>query len=721
MCEGELRLISTNLEKILCGEGFDIFRKMIQTIIDLVEWIDSKHQVILSNTWKETKIYGSIGEGLYYPINIPCERDIDIVHVLKNIVAVENATDTMHYNTDTFMQYIESSAMQRFAQVNLADVPFNISSLVPDWFGNVEYGQLGQQGPATNYHINILFQLFKGFMSFTKFDMVFVIPCPNWPSSASEWISRARLYGWPTETQIRKIVDKGIFFAPVGCKNHPHEGFQWRYSFNEAEKRLVQSFNPTQAKCYVLLKRIISENVTVHMQEDVISSYHLKTLMFWTIEETDPILWIPANLVQCIFLCLNRLVQCVDRAYCPSYFMPDENLFITKVTEENKGHVIAMLRCIIAEGWHVIARLSNFAMDQNCTDSFKEEYEAFQMLSSDDSWLRMIVPCAERLAFPHFLIDLDVYEIHETDRIHAMFNRIINNIILETYRCDDAERKDVLKDSLASVCSSYGTCHLSLSRHQIVDSRKTNIVDNPGEIYITLSILRNKVDCLAKHANYAYMRGNFESTLSTAFNLLQNYCNRPANVFSIYVPADVQATQLEVEKILSRSLRDDSTQQGFINTANGLLKNVVSAREVLFLKNEIHAVPENVKVEMFFLDRRTYPIKPNFRFRRCLVLDPYLYVTYLAFLSYYDMGSREKAGQVLQIMEIICSNLPNSHLPSSLNQLADCYVKMGRVEKGIETLSLSMKRNRFRNAATWHVARIVWRYRTCSYKRLMKT
>ncbi|KAK3602719.1 hypothetical protein CHS0354_017162 [Potamilus streckersoni] len=38
--------------------------------------------------------------------------------------------------------------------------------------------------------------------------MVYVIPCPHWPSNAYEWISSSRTYGWPTKQQIREIVNQ---------------------------------------------------------------------------------------------------------------------------------------------------------------------------------------------------------------------------------------------------------------------------------------------------------------------------------------------------------------------------------------------------------------------------------------------------------------------------------------------------------------------------------
>ncbi|KAK3602718.1 hypothetical protein CHS0354_017161 [Potamilus streckersoni] len=261
--------------------------------------------------------------------------------------------------------------------------------------------------------------------------------------------------------------------------------------------------------------------------------------------------------------------------------MPDENLFISKVTSENKGQLIDILSCIIAEGWHVLARLSNFAMDQNFIESLyrdygMEEYETLQMLASDDSWQRMIAPMVQKLSFLQFLAEIEEYDNHETERMHFIFSRIINNLIIETYGCDDVQRKEILKDILARVCSSYGTHQLSLMRHRIVDRIETDV-------------------------------------------------------------------QMVAENVQSIRLNLISTKQGRKSAFKTILENCVSAGEVIFLRNEIHAIPETVKVEMFLMDSRRYPIKPNFRFGRYLTLESYFYVVYLAFLAYYEIGLREEA------------------------------------------------------------------------------
>ncbi|KAK3602720.1 hypothetical protein CHS0354_017163 [Potamilus streckersoni] len=165
-CELEhLRLISTSLEKIMCREGFDILRVIWTNAIPFIEWVESEYQVIQSNFWNKVKIYGSIEEGFYYPINIPCERDIDIIKIIEISVAVENPIDITQYDSNTVrcliendqflpgycylrvinegsafcspndcIQYIASSAIQRYAQMNLTSAPSHLLRLLPDFF-----------------------------------------------------------------------------------------------------------------------------------------------------------------------------------------------------------------------------------------------------------------------------------------------------------------------------------------------------------------------------------------------------------------------------------------------------------------------------------------------------------------------------------------------------------------------------------------------------------
>ncbi|KAL3861250.1 hypothetical protein ACJMK2_007298 [Sinanodonta woodiana] len=746
-----LRIISSNFEKMMSFEGFDLARNLIQTWFSLQDIVLSLCNPQLSNQ----RIYGSMGEGVMYPLDAPCNRDIDMVQILPNNIAIENVHETQRYRSETRVYLIENVTnrpgycyLRVINEGSLFIFPNTMISLTKDVYGckyfsglalkemvkgvmqvcnipisftnsiralcdnpNLDLEDLDQQGPATSFRFKAQMQNRNMLISITKCDSVYVVHCPKWPSSAFEWVKRISRSGWPSQELKEEIAQKGILLAPAGCKQDPYQDIQWRYSFNEAERRLVTSFNGTQAKCYALLKRIICEYVKPWFGDDVITSYHLKTLMFWTVEEIDFQAWVPANLVECIFLVLKRLTQCIEDENCPSYFIPTENLFRERATLDNKEAVLSMMNDILSQGCLLLFRLPNFSIKYNAVSTIPQDFwTRFDTLNNAvclADWHQLWSSNAELFLINLFLAELDIYQIHETDGIYSKFSEMINKLTTKIYSLRDKGMKDFLKNVTARLCGSYGTQCLSLACIPVSDmSRKSTTDEFPGEIYIEISCLRNQLDCLAKRANYAYMCGKFQSTISTAFELLQRYLHLRFRAFNTDIPVNVQWYYF-LPPLVNRMVQMLPTQN--YSHMFDIIGDLLSINEVIFAKNEIYAVPGNVKVEMFKVGLHEDHLYPLSKFRRCLSVDPYFYVTFLAFHAYYDMGNQEAADTVIAIMEIICSEHPNSHLPTSLNLLADCYLKTGQIYKAMETFKLSMKIKNWRNAAPWHIARLVWR------------
>ena len=92
-------------------------------------------------------------------------------------------------------------------------------------------------GPArTGLHVT-------GDSKFGKKDLVYCLACLLWPSIASEYMSRARNGGWPTQSTLETIQKDGCHVVPVGPPESRDKHLQWRWSFSLAEKCLCYSMN----------------------------------------------------------------------------------------------------------------------------------------------------------------------------------------------------------------------------------------------------------------------------------------------------------------------------------------------------------------------------------------------------------------------------------------------------------------------------------------------
>ncbi|OWF52651.1 uncharacterized protein LOC110447479 [Mizuhopecten yessoensis] len=178
-------------------------------------------------------------------------------------------------------------------------------------------------------------------------DLALAFPCLCWPREANEWIHRARFHGWPSQTMIDMIVQGGCHLVPVGDKCSTDTLLQWRISFACAERLLVHSLTHPQFRVYGLLKYFLSEikDLLEHItgDSDILCSYFIKTVMFFAVEHSPTVLWHYKNTFLCLRFCLSILIAWVKSGYCPSYFIPNNNLFLRKIHGENRQKLLHFL------------------------------------------------------------------------------------------------------------------------------------------------------------------------------------------------------------------------------------------------------------------------------------------------------------------------------------------------------------------------------------------
>ena len=161
----------------------------------------------------------------------------------------------------------------------------------------------------------------------TAMDFVSAFRCRSVPACASEWFSRNRRYNIPTPSQIDACKVLGCLFVAIGHPFSAEQNLEWRISFSHQERRLITSFNAVQLRCYVLLKMIKKNVISLFLKREVLTSYHCKTCILYLIENTPPSFWSPSNLLACLSSCLKLITLWSEQGVCPNYFIPSENMF----------------------------------------------------------------------------------------------------------------------------------------------------------------------------------------------------------------------------------------------------------------------------------------------------------------------------------------------------------------------------------------------------------
>ncbi|XP_077998231.1 uncharacterized protein LOC144451302 [Glandiceps talaboti] len=188
--------------------------------------------------------------------------------------------------------------------------------------------KLVQQGPVETLSIVYQVTSMEGTASATTAeyeqtaDGALVLTCHLWPSIAQPWITRERK--WPSKDLVQSIVRSGCHVVP---KSYPGEGgddnLQWRLSFSLAERTLAHSFTEHQRIFYLVMKKIWR---TYLKEPKVLSSYHMKTTMFWVSEKTGKEGWEQNQYGYRYIDYFNQLIKFLANGDVPNFFTPENNM-----------------------------------------------------------------------------------------------------------------------------------------------------------------------------------------------------------------------------------------------------------------------------------------------------------------------------------------------------------------------------------------------------------
>ena len=249
----------------------------------------------------------------------------------------------------TNIQNIVLNTNKRFLVNNNTSVPclnsISICTLASKSFCQPHNVVVETNGPA----ITISTNTFSSYGQY--FDITFSVHCIDWPSSISDWQHRRR--NWPKNEEVEKILSFGCHLVPKSPENG--DEMAWRLSFSRNEVELSKLIPPVARMCFITIKAIRKNDFTFSK----IPSYLLKSILFYTLEKTEPTQWLSRddeNLSKCFHLLLDNIIKAFESKSCPHFWIPDINLLSDEAIEEyEKSHrkdtppVMKMFNCYILD------------------------------------------------------------------------------------------------------------------------------------------------------------------------------------------------------------------------------------------------------------------------------------------------------------------------------------------------------------------------------------
>src|SRR6218665_1875691 len=314
---------------------------------------------------------GSFAEFYIRPL-IPCISDIDFLKCYADTLAFTGdlpviPTDMSGLFDTIICNKIEScQGYPGFVRLQI------IGAMFYNWqhkkyafkhllHSNVVYTRLTVSTSVTSYHsntrvINTAQRIIKGPAVQSKQhydaehsiarDAVVSMWCPQWPLEARDWPLRTRNNGWPTTTTICKVMQNGFHVVYAQHRSCRDDKYQFRLSFSFAEAILLQSWTKTQQIVYHLLRFFAKRELIQKdwpKEDEVLCTYHLKTLMLWSCEEKPPEWWDSSSAIAICCELLKKLLEWLKKGYCPNYFIPEANLFHKQWNHKLRSHIEAQL------------------------------------------------------------------------------------------------------------------------------------------------------------------------------------------------------------------------------------------------------------------------------------------------------------------------------------------------------------------------------------------
>ena len=180
---------------------------------------------------------------------------------------------------------------------------------------------------------------------FVDIDSTLCFYCEGWPALAKHWQDRKR--NWPPENVIKEVLLSGYYLVPKAHPDAPlNHDIQWRLSFSAAEVILIDNFTGVQFLLYQTLKAVLKQNAAPHSGAEGLTTYHLKTALFWLSEKCPEDQWVDANISECITLVLTWIIDACVSAMLPHYFVPEINL-LQKVPSDVLNEIVTVLENIL--------------------------------------------------------------------------------------------------------------------------------------------------------------------------------------------------------------------------------------------------------------------------------------------------------------------------------------------------------------------------------------
>ncbi|CAG2214679.1 unnamed protein product [Mytilus edulis] len=142
--------------------------------------------------------------------------------------------------------------------------------------------------------------------------------------------------------------------------------------------------------------------------KDLVSSYTMKTSLFWEVQSSYKNPWYFDTLLQSFGRCVKRIYKWVQTENCPNFFIPQNNMFENRIYGCEKNQLQTLLETLLGEKFYGLYRCQSIDLP----------YLVFQVLINDLQGIHV------SLKEEDYISKEDI-EIHTWYKINAQLNSFL--------------------------------------------------------------------------------------------------------------------------------------------------------------------------------------------------------------------------------------------------------------------------------------------------------
>ena len=278
-------------------------------------------------------------------IEILCDGNQDYMY-FKSCSRENSVADTQNdmsntygrvYVSNAYKSYLECHEMygKIFGEALSFDKIENAFLLIPAKFKENVVQNCGLDYTRNEALPSTISPSISGQGALNEYDGVPCLRLSSWPQAAQNWVNRQKKNDviFQREWKSKIVQNVPLFLVPTGNPMSKEQDMQFRLSFSMVEIACFQQMISPMRKMYGIVKYMFKALFHVN---NLLSSYHVKTLMLWKIDQTPIEEWKSKSVTEFIKEMMDEIYQALNAANIPHFFVENCNIFpVHKVTDEN--------------------------------------------------------------------------------------------------------------------------------------------------------------------------------------------------------------------------------------------------------------------------------------------------------------------------------------------------------------------------------------------------